>query len=126
MYDTSLSRRGARALFTTVMENNKLKKLDIANNAITDDACDVITTALQRNSCLVTLSMYGNQLLSSEAIINIVQCLEVNNTLQLLGLPDCPQAIEKNIRSLQVVINKKRESRGCQVKLEIKFILLLL
>ena len=120
MYNTSFSSRGARALFTTIMENNKLKKLDIANNAMTDDACDFITTALQRNSCLVELIMWNNRL-SSEAIINIVQCLEVNDTLQLLGFPDCPQAIQENIKSLQEVINKKRESRGCQVKLKIKF-----
>ena len=120
MWATNLSNRGGRALFTSIMKNNKLKELHIAFNAITDDACDVITTALQRNSCLVTLSMYINPL-SSEAITNIVQCLEVNNTLQLLGLPDCPQAIKENITSLQEVVNKKRESRGCQVKLEIKF-----
>ena len=106
--------------FTAVKENNKLKRLYIDYNAITDDACAAITTALERNSCLVTLSMHGNPL-SSEAIVNIVRCLEVNNTLQLLGLPDCPQDIQENIRSLQEVVNKKRESRGYQVKLEIKF-----
>ena len=121
MYNTRLSSRGARALFTSIMKNNKLKELSIDRNAITDDACDVITTALQRNSCLVELYMYSNRL-SSEAIINIVRCLEVNNTLQLLWLPDCPQAIQQNIRSLQEVVNKKRESRGCQVKLEIRYI----
>ena len=121
MWSTSLSSRGARALFTSIMKNNKLKELHIAYNAITDDACDVITTALQRNSCLVILRMYSNPL-SSEAIINIVRCLEVNNTLQLLGLPDCPQAIQENIRSLQEVVNKQRESRGCQVKLEIEIV----
>ena len=121
MWDTRLSSRGARALFTSIMKNNKLKKLNIDHNAITDDACDVITTALQRNSCLVKLIMYGNPL-SSEAIINIVRCLEVNNTLRLLWLPRCPQAIQENIRSLQEVVNKKRESRGCQVKLEIEIV----
>ena len=121
MWCTRLSSRGARALFTSIMKNNKLKLLHIDGNAITDDACDVITTALQRNSCLVELYMHGNRL-SSEAIINIVQCLEVNNTLQLLWLPDCPQAIQENIRSLQEVVNKKRESRGCQVKLKIKIV----
>ena len=120
MHFTNLTSRGARALFNAIMKNNKLKVLHISNNAITDDACDVITTALQRNSCLVELKVNGNQL-SNEAIINIVQCLEVNNTLQLLGLPYCPQTIKENIRSLQVV-NKKRESRGCQVKLVITVI----
>ena len=118
MWRTSLSSTGAIALFTAVKDNKKLKKLNIMVNAITDDACDVITTALQRNSCLVTLYMDGNPL-SSEAIINIVRCLEVNNTLKLLGLPHCPEDIPENITSLQEVVNKKRESRGCLVKFEI-------
>ena len=117
---TNLSSTAATDLFTAVKENNKLKELIIDNNDITDDACAAITTALERNSCLVELSMYGNQV-SSEAIVNIVRCLEVNNTLILLGLPNCPQDIQENIRSLQEVVNKKRESRGCQVKLEIEF-----
>ena len=120
MEDTKLSCRAATDLFTAVKNNNKLKELHIDYNAITDDACAAITTALERNSCLVKLSMDGYPL-SSETIVNIVRCLEVNNTLQLLGLPKCPQDIQQNIRSLQEVVNNKRESRGCQVKLEIEF-----
>ena len=60
MRATNLSSRGARVLFTTIMKNNKLKVLYIEHNAIADDTCDVITTALQRNSCLVKLIMNGN------------------------------------------------------------------
>ena len=120
MWGTQLSSTAATHLFTTLKDNNKLKKLNIDDNDITDDACDAITIVLERNSCLVKLSMYGNPL-SSEAIINIAQCLEVNNTLQLLGLPKCPQDIQQNSRSLQEVVNEKRVSRGCQVTLEIKF-----
>ena len=116
MQDTKLSTRAATDLFTAVKDNNKLKDLYIEDNAITDDVCDAITTALERNSCLVTLNMWNN-LLSIEAIVNIVQCLEVNNTLQLLWLPKCPHDIQNNIRSLQEVVNKKRETRGCQMKL---------
>ena len=120
MQCTQLSSTATTHLFTALKDNNKLKKLNIAGNYITDDACDAITTALERNGCLVKLSMYDNPL-SSEAIINIVRCLEVNDTLQLLGLPTCPQDIQENIRSLQKAVNEKRVSRGCQVKLEIKF-----
>ena len=120
MWDTQLSSRAATDLFTAVKDNNKLKELHIDYNAITDDACDAITTALKNNNCLVKLSMYDNPL-SSEAIVNIIQCLKVNDTLQLLGLPECPEDIQENIRSLQEIVNNKRESRGCQVKLEIKF-----
>ena len=120
MYDTQLSSRAATDLFTAVKDNNKLKRLHIDCNGITDDACDAITTALESNSCLVKLSMFDNPL-SSEAKMNIVKCLKVNDTLQLLGLPKCPEDIQKNIRSLQEVVHKERKSRGCQVKLKIKF-----
>ena len=120
MWGTQLSSQGAIHLFNAVKDNNTLKKLNIYFNSITDDACGVITTALERNSCLVTLGMYDNPL-SSEAILNIVRCLEVNNALELLGLPDCPQGVQENVTSLQEAVNKKRESRGCQVKLKIKF-----
>ena len=115
-----LTSQGAIHLFTALMDNSTLKKLFTDFISITDDACDVITTALERNSCLVTLSMNDNPL-SSKAILNIVRCLEVNNTLQHLGLPDCLQDFQQNVTSLQEVVNKKRESRGCQVKLKIEF-----
>ena len=120
MQHTQLSSTAASDLFTSLRNNHKLKELRIDFNDITDDACDPITEALKSNNCLTTLSVYGNPL-SSEGIVNIVQCLEANNTLQLIGLPDCPQATQENIRSLQEVVNNKRASRGCQVKLEIKF-----
>ena len=119
MWNTNLSSRAATDLFTALKNNNKLKVLNINDNAITDNACDAITTALERNSCLVILAMYCNPL-SSEAIVKIAQCLEVNNTLELLGLPESKD-IQENIRSLQEVVNKKRQSRRCHVKLEIKF-----
>ena len=120
MGNTKLSSRAAIALFTALKDNNKLKLLHIAGNAITDDACAAITTALERNSCLVTLNMYDNPM-TGEAIVNIVNGLKVNNTLKLLWLPKCPEDIEKTISSLQEVINKNRESQGCQVKLRIYY-----
>ena len=121
MMNTKLSSRAAIAVFTALKDNNKLKGLYIAYNAITDDACAAITTALERNSCLVRLSMYSNPL-TGEAIVNIVNGLKVNNTLAVLWLPKCPEDIKKTISSLQEVINKNRESRGCQVKLWIDYV----
>ena len=120
MWGTQLSSTAATDLFTSLRNNHKLKKLIIDYNDITDDACDAITAALMSNRCLVRLGMYGNPL-SSEAIVNIVQCLEANDTIRLIGLPDCPQAIQENILSLKQAVNNKRASRGCQVKLEVKF-----
>ena len=120
MRSTKLSSRAAIALFTALKDNNKLKWLNIPSNAITDDACAAITTALERNSCLVELYMYKNPL-TGEAIVNIVNGLKINNTLELLRLPTCPEDIKKTISSLQEVINKNRESQGCQVKLEIDY-----
>ena len=109
--------RAAIALFTALKDNNKLKVLNITHNAITDDACAAITTALERNSCLVDTVYEWNNPLTGEAIVNIVNGLKVNNTLEELWLPKCPENIKKTISSLQEVINKNRESRGCQVKL---------
>lgn len=115
MYHTNLSSKGAIHLFKGLKDNSKLRRLHIHHNFITDDACNALVTALK--SCLVELAIDHNPL-SNEAIINIVQCLKVNNnTLQYLWLPDF-QAIEENIRHLQAV-NERRENQGCQVKLEI-------
>ena len=55
MSRTALSSRAAIALFTALKDNNKLKKLNITGNDVTDDASHAITTALQRNSCLIEL-----------------------------------------------------------------------
>ena len=123
MFNTELSCRAAIAMFTAVKDNNKLKELNIEDNDINDDACDAITTALERNSCLVTLDMYNNPL-TCEAIVNIVNALMVNNTLELLWLPECPEDIKKTISSLQEVINKNKQSRGCQVKLMINYLMM--
>ena len=120
MQFTLLSSKAAIILFTGLKLNDKLKGLYISYNNITDDACVAITAALERNNCLVKLDMYGNPL-SSKAMLDIVQCLEVNNTLQHLGLPKCPEEVQKNIRSLQQVLNKRRERQGCQMNLEIEF-----
>ena len=119
MYNTQLSSTAAITLFNTLKDNNKLKMLNIAINDVTDDASDAITTALERNSCLVQLYMYNNPL-TGEAIVNVMNGLKDNNTLADLWLPKWPE-VQKTIRSLQQVINKKRESRGCQVKLSITY-----
>ena len=116
MYYTGLSSRGAIALFRALEDNNNLKAL---YNAITDDACDAITTALEKNNCLVKLFMYNNPL-SSKGIVSIVKGLILNNTLTLLRLPTaCPEATKKRINFLQDDINEKRLDRGCQEKLMI-------
>ena len=121
MSNTKLSSRGAMHLFEASMNNNKLKELYINHNDIGDDACDAITAALERNSCLVTLFMYNNPL-SSEGMVNIVNGLKGNDTLEWLRLPRCCQEdIKKRISSLQKDINKNRKRRGYQAKLRIYY-----
>ena len=121
MSNTKLSSSGAMHLFGALTNNNKLKELYINHNDINDDACDAITTTLERNSCLVTLFMYNNPL-SNEGMVNIVNGLKGNNTLEWLRLPRCyHKNIKKRISSLQEDINKNRESRGCQAKLRIYY-----
>ena len=121
--NVKLSSAAAADLFNALRNNSKLKDLNIENNSITDDACDMIISGLQ-NSCLVTLGMYNNPL-SSKAIVNIVESLKVDNSLNRLGLPDCPLDIKENIISLQEAINKERKSQGYQIRLKIFYAILL-
>ena len=119
MYGTSLSSPSAITLFTALAKGNKLKWLFIDNNLITDGACDVIATTINNNTSLVVLWMMGNKI-SGEAAQRLLQALNNNNTLEDLWLPSSyTEDVKKRIRSLQEVINKNRESRGCQTKLDI-------
>lgn len=120
MVNVELSSTAAISLFTTLKENNKLKKLNIDYNCITDVACNAITTALEKNKCLVGLSMYGNPL-SSKAILAIAKGLLGNDTLKLIGFPDCTPEIQDKIKSTQEDVNKNRECKGCQVKFKVQF-----
>ncbi|XP_065915924.1 protein NLRC3-like [Dysidea avara] len=118
MHSTSLSSPSAITLFTAISKGNKLKELYIENNLITDEACDVIATTMKNNTSLVWLWM-GNKI-SGEAAQRLVQALNNNKTLKGLHLPfGYTEDVRKRIRSLREVINKNRESRGCQTKLTI-------
>jgi len=115
----SLSSIAARKLFTAVKDNNKLKKLDISDNAITDDVAEIMATALAANKSLVKLWMSANPRISGKAIVTILQALRVNYTLQELDVPIC-SAVEDRIRSIVQEINTKRLSQGIQEKLTVK------
>ena len=121
---TQLSSRTAIILFNTLKDNSKLKGLNISVNDVSDESSDAIIAAPERNSCLVELYMDNNPL-TGEALVNIVNSLKANNTLAVLWLPTCSEDIRKRICSLQDVINEKRESRGCPVKLMIEYVQLL-
>ena len=61
-----------------------------------------------------------NNPISGECAQLIVQALQYNNTLQQLYLNiGYPYDVKEKIRSLKEEVNKKRETRGCQVKLTI-------
>ena len=113
LVDTKLSSRAASSIFMALV--NTLKEL-----VITDDACTMITTALERNGCLIKLWMWNNPI-HSNSLLSIAKGLEANNTLALLGLPNCPEHTKMVLASLQWTINKKREDCECQVKLIIDF-----
>ena len=120
MTNAKLSSNASVHLFTGLRNNSTLKELDIRYNDIGDDACDAIATALERNSCLVRLRMYGNPL-TIKCIEPMLQALQANTTLTVLVLPECPENIKKKISSLQEAVNKNRVSRGCQVTLKIGY-----
>ena len=118
MSDTKLSSRGASTLFKYV-ENSKLKKINIAYNDITDDACEIIAELLAKNSHLATLHMFKNTMITGKAILKMVNTLKDNNTLKELLLPGCADSIKEQLHSLEEGINKKRECQHCNIKLKI-------
>ena len=118
MDDVNLSSSGAIKLFTALSEAKKLRILGIDYNNITDEACDVIIMAMKKNTSLVKLYIDNNPI-SGKCAQLIVQALQYNNTLQLLWLNIYPGDVEEKIRSLKEEVNKKRGTRGCQVKLTI-------
>ena len=119
IFAVNLSSSGAIKLFTALSEAKKLRELLIHYNDITDEACDVIIIAMKKNTSLVKLCMENNPI-SGECAQLIVQALQYNNTLQQLYLNDgYPDDVKEKIRSLKEEVNKKRETRGCQVKLTI-------
>ena len=65
--------------------------------------------------------MYHNPI-SDDCAQLIVQALQHNSTLKHLGLHyGYPQDSKERIRLLAEEVNKKRETHGCQVRLEIVF-----
>ena len=110
---TSLSSIAARAIFTAVKDNSKLKVLDIRGNAITDDVANAITAALATNRSLVTLGIWDNPI-SGKVMVTILRALTDNIALQQLVAPSNHPAITDSIVQ---EINAKRRSQGIQEKL---------
>ena len=116
MNHTQLSSNAAIKLFTALSEGNKLKVLWIHHNDITDEAGEAIVMALRKNTSLAELSIYANPI-SRERAQLIVQALQQSNTLQHLWLPyNYSGGIMERIRLSVEEVNKKRDSRECQVK----------
>ena len=119
IYGINLSSRAAIMIFTALKEKKtKLKKLGMADNDVTDDACDVITETLQVNSTLEHLHIHGNKI-SKEALQFILNSLRLNDTLTELRVPS--NYYNKQILALLDIVNEERKRRGCQAKLNVKF-----
>ena len=120
----NLSSRAAIMIFTLLKEKTKLDKLDMldmANNDVTDHACDVIAETLQVNSTLKYLNIHGNKI-SKEAIRLILNSLRHNNTLTQLNIPSgYSEDDKKQMLQLRDIVNEERKRRGCQAKLNVKF-----
>ena len=118
----NLSSRAAIMIFTLLKrKKTKLKELSMANNDISDDACDVIAETLQVNKTLEYLNIHGNKI-SKEAIILILNSLRHNNTLTQLNIPSHYSEDDKRkILQLDDVINEERKRYRCQATLSVKF-----
>ena len=120
MTNVNLPSSGPIKLFIALGEAKKLRVLHIDSNNITDEACDVMTMAMKKNTSLIELHMHNNPI-SRECAQLIVQALQYNNTLQQLYLNVYPYAVIEKIGLLKEKVNNKRETRGCKVKLTITY-----
>ena len=120
MIDTKLSSMAAVGIFKALKDNSKLGVLSVKNNSISDEICDVITTSLRRNSCLVKLHMSGNPL-SGETVVKIVNAVQDNNTLAEHTIPNFSKDVKKRISSIQEVICQNRKGKSCETKLVIEY-----
>ena len=120
MFQTNLSFRSAKSLFTTLEQNHTLKMLSIEGNDITDDTFSFISNAIKQNSCLVKSWIRYNPI-SEDAIRTILEALQFNNTLERLLLPDYPDDVKRHIKLMEENINKMRERHGFHIKLLIDF-----
>ena len=85
MYSTMLSSNGAIKLFNALTDGNKLRKLNIHTNNVSDEAYYTILKAMRMNTSLIELVMWGNPI-GEKCALDIIQALKHNNTLQLLQL----------------------------------------
>ena len=117
-----LSSRVAIMIFTALKEKKtKLKRLVMADNNVTDDACNVIAETLQGNSTIEWLNIHGNKI-SKEALQLILNSLRHNNTLTKLRVPsNYSEGDNKQILALQDIVNEERKHCGCQAKLNVEF-----
>ena len=118
---TKLSSSGAIKLFDRLSNSKKLQTLQIADNDVTDEACNAIVTAMKKNTSLLKLIMNNNPI-GGECAERIVKALQQNSTLQQLWLPNkYTESIKERIRLSAENINKERESNGFEMKLYIEF-----
>ena len=120
VYNNYSTARWVMEVFSSLRENKTVKVLVIWGNNISDDVCGVICDVLSVNNTLRELYMHCNPITGQTSQL-ILDALKDNNSLEDLWLPSYPEDINKEITSLQQVVNKKRRRRGCDVKLEIGF-----
>ena len=91
--------------------NNQLKQLEISQNNITDDVCETLIAMIKDNKCLQRLEMYKNPIKYHERSIPLLlNALQQNVTLTVLGLPTYSDHIQNEILSYKKEINQKRNA----------------
>ena len=115
--DTGLTNKVAIMIFNCLKEKHtKLTWLDISDNEITDNSCEVIAETLQVNNVLQHLYLNANRI-SKEGAILIVNSLRLNDALVQLKISDKDSTSE--ITTLQDIINSERRCKGVSVQLNI-------
>jgi len=121
MYSNNFSStKWAIHLFSLLRENKTVNKLSIWDNNMSDDACDAVCEALSSNNTLKILDISVNPI-TGQASQLILDALKLNSTLEKLFLPKYSEDITEEITLRKQIVNEKRNSQGCNIKLQIEF-----
>ena len=102
--------KGLQAIFNCLKQNNSLKVLDISHCGMTDAGVSSLAEAMNINTALERLYMYGNDAITDNGLICLVKVLSRNSRLVRLRLPR-----HLKVNEVSKTINEARERRGLEV-----------
>ena len=84
--DNPIGDQGLQTIYGALKQNNSLKHVYIGNCGMTDTGVDSLADALHTNNTLETLYIYGNDALTENGLICLVDALRFSRNSRLVKL----------------------------------------